>query len=67
MPILPDYFATHQWLRELKRCGQRPIEALHFHLHSDEPAGVGNFSRPHIETTVGRAIGILMRLLDTQG
>jgi hypothetical protein len=67
MPILPDYFAMHQWLCELKRRGQRTIVAVDFRLDSDEPAWVENFSRPHTETTVSRAIGILMRFVDTQG
>lgn len=67
MPILPDDFATHQWLREVKRCGQRTVVAVDFRLPSDEPAWVGHYGRPHAETTVGRAIGMLMRLADRRG
>ena len=67
MPILPDYFATHQWLRELKRRGRRTLVAVDFRLRSDEPAWLGHYGRPHDETTVGRAIGMLMRLADVRG
>lgn len=67
MPILPDYFATHQWLRELKRRGERTLVAVDFRLRSEEPAWVGHYGRPHAETTVGRAIGMLMRLPDPRG
>jgi hypothetical protein len=67
MPILPDYFATHQWLRELKRWGQRTLVAVDFRLLSDEPAWFGPYGRPHAETTVGRAIGMLMGAGDVRG
>jgi hypothetical protein len=67
MPILPDYFATHQWLRELKRRGQRTMVAVDFRLRSDEPAWFGRYGRRHTETTVGRAIGMLMETGDARG
>jgi hypothetical protein len=47
MPRLPDYFASHQWLRELKRRGQRTIVAVDFRLPSDEPVWVGRFHEQH--------------------
>ncbi len=65
--ILPDYFATHQWLRELKRRGQRTMVAVDFRLRSDERAWMGQANRRHFETTVGRAIGRLMEMPDTLG
>ena len=37
MPWLPDYFTTHQWLRELKRRGDRTILAVDFRLSDEEP------------------------------
>lgn len=67
MPILADYFATHQWLRELKRRGQRTLVAVDFRLRSDEAAWLGHYGRPHDEMTVGRAIGMLIRLADVRG
>ena len=68
MPILPDYFATHQWLRELKRRpGRRTMAAVDFRLRSDEPAWFGHYGDRHREMTVGRAIGILLRTKDRRG
>lgn len=67
MPVIPDYFATHHWLRELKRRGQRTLVAVDFRIRSDEPAWVGHYARPHDEMTVGRAIGLIMRLADVRG
>ena len=60
MPLLPDHFASHQWLRELKRRGQRTLVAVDFRLRSDEPVWFGHYCRLHVETTVGGAIEMLM-------
>ena len=43
MPILPDHFVSHQWLRELKRRGQRTLVAVDFRLPSDEPVWFGHY------------------------
>ncbi len=67
MPSLPDRFATHQWLRELKRRGQRTIVAVDFRLPSDEPVWVGRYQEGHQEMPLGRAIGVLRREVDSRG
>lgn len=67
MPLLLDYFLSHQWLRESKRRGQRTIVAVDFRLPSGETAWIGHYNRPHDETSVGRAIGMLMALEDARG
>ena len=30
LPVGPDYYVSHQWLRELKRRGQRTIVGVYF-------------------------------------
>jgi hypothetical protein len=67
MAIMPNYFATHQWLRELKRRGDRTMVAVDFRLRSAERAWFGHYGRPHSETTVGRAIRMLMETDDSRG
>ena len=67
MPILPNYLATHQWLRELKGRGQRTIVAIDFRLRSEEMVWSGQYGRPHEEMSLGRAIGILMRTQNPMG
>ena len=67
MPILPDNFATHQWLRERKRRGERTMVAVDFRLRSDEPAWLGRHGRRHTEITVGGAVGMLMETADPRG
>lgn len=67
MPILPNYLATHQWLQELKGRGQRTIVAIDFRLRSEEIVWFGHYGRPHEEMSLGRAIGLLMKVSDALG
>jgi len=41
MPVLPDYFASHQWLRELKRRGVRTFIGVYFRIPDEEIVLVG--------------------------
>ena len=41
MPVLPNYFASHQWLRELRRLGSTPLVAIDFVVPDDEPVKAG--------------------------
>lgn len=67
MPSLPDRFATHQWLRELKRRGQRTVVAVDFRLPPGEPVWIGRYHQGHREMPLGRAVGMLMREADALG
>jgi hypothetical protein len=67
MPLLPDYFASHQWLRELRRRGSRTFVAIDFRVPSSECVYVGHYGHQHIETTVGRATRILREQPDPRG
>jgi hypothetical protein len=67
MPVLPNFLVTHQWLRELKRRGQRTMFAIDFRMRSDQPIWFGHYGPSHAEISLGRAIGILMRTPDALG
>ncbi|HEY9759707.1 MAG TPA: hypothetical protein V6C97_31395 [Oculatellaceae cyanobacterium] len=69
MPILPNYYASHQWLRELRR-GLRSnptLIAIDFRLPSNELVLVGHFSEPHLEVTIGEASKLIMAVEDPMG
>lgn len=59
MPILPDFFASHQWLRELRRRGQRSFVAIDFVIPDDEVVLVGHYSTPHVELPVADAVDVI--------
>lgn len=66
MPVLPNYYASHQWLRELKR-RQPTIVAIDFRLPSQETVLVGHFSAPHAEVSISEAAKIILSAEDPLG
>jgi hypothetical protein len=67
MPLLPDYFASHQWLRELRRGGSRTLVAIDFRVNSRELVYVGHYGHKHVATTIGKAVRLLLRQADPRG
>ncbi|MBF6221771.1 hypothetical protein IU479_27115 [Nocardia abscessus] len=49
MPVMPSYVLSHQWLRELRRGGQRLILAVDFRIPDDEPVLVGHYGATQTE------------------
>lgn len=67
MPVVPNYFASHQWLRELKRGGQRTICGIYFRLPDKEPVWVGHYNRPHLQVTADAAIASILDAGNSEG
>lgn len=67
LPVLSNYYVSHQWLRELKRGGQRVIAGVYFSLPDDEPVWIGHFGGPHEGMTAAQAAGRVMRAVDGLG
>lgn len=56
MPVLADFSATYQWLRELRRWRRPRLVAVHFRIPSDERVLVGAFAQPKEFRTAGDAV-----------
>ena len=67
MPVLPSYYITHQWLRELKRRGVRTFVGVYFKIDSSELILAGRYNEPHRHITIGQAIKEIMDLEDPLG
>ena len=68
MPIVPGNFhLTHQWMRELRRDGQRTRVGIYFTLPSDEPVWVGHYNQPHRLMGAGEAVKAILDLTDAEG
>ncbi len=67
MPVLPNFYISHQWLRELKRAGQRRMVGVYIRIHSNEPVWVGRYNQQHKQTSLGKAIQQIMSIADPQG
>jgi hypothetical protein len=67
MPVLRDYSVSYQWLRELRRAGPQRLYGVHFRVPDAQPVYVGHYGGEKRLTTVGEAIGVLMRQADPRG
>jgi hypothetical protein len=67
LPILPSYVISHQWLRELKRGGQRTIAAVDFRIPDPTPVLVGHYAQPARQLTAAQAAGLIAAQPDPRG
>ena len=44
MPVLQNFYVSHQWLRELKRCGTKTFVAVYIKVLFDEMMYTGNIT-----------------------
>ncbi len=59
-PVLPDYYVSHQWLRELKRGGVRTIAAVQFRIADETRVFLGRFNEDHVEVTAAESVRAFM-------
>jgi hypothetical protein len=67
MPVLQNFYVTHQWLRELKSTGTKTIVGVYFRLNSSELVYAGNYGQRHRHIPLGEAIKEIMALEDPVG
>src|SRR5262245_18854196 len=67
MPVLPNFYLSHQWLRELKRQGQRTLCGVYFRLPDAEPVWIGHYNKPHVSMTAAEAIALLLKANTAEG
>ena len=60
MPVLKNYMVSHQWLRELKRGGDRTLSAVHFRIPDGETVLMGHYSKEQVEVTAAQAAHAIM-------
>jgi hypothetical protein len=67
MPVTDDFYISHQWLRELKRGGQKTIVGVYFRIPDSQRVLVGHYARAHAEMTASEAAGMLFNLPRAEG
>ncbi|MBS1613011.1 MAG: hypothetical protein JST49_09340 [Bacteroidetes bacterium] len=60
MPVLPDFYVSHQWLRELKRRGAKTYVGVYFKADSKMMVYAGYYNKEHRHITLGEAIKEIM-------
>jgi hypothetical protein len=67
MPVLPDFYVSHQWLRELKASGARTIVGVYFRIPDEEQVWVGHYNDNHQRMPASEAIGLVMHADQREG
>jgi hypothetical protein len=67
MPVTPNFYISHQWIRELKRSGQRTLVGVYFRVEDDEEVLVGHYGRSHARATAAEAARIIRDAGDARG
>jgi hypothetical protein len=60
-PVTPNYYASHQWVRELKRRSAGPIIAIYLRIPDEEQVSVGRYKDEHFQMTAAQAIAMVMQ------
>lgn len=64
---MPNFYASHQWLRELKRKGARTIAGVYFRIPDEESVWLGHYRHVHERMTASQAGGFLAELSSFEG
>ncbi len=67
MPVTPNFYISHQWLRELKRAGQSSICGVYFRVKDDEALFVGHYNSRPIQMTAAQAAGLIHDQNNSEG
>ena len=67
MPVTDDFFISHQWLRELKRNGQRTIVGVYFRVPDAQLVLTGHYNQAHLQMTAAEAAGLIFNLQNAEG
>lgn len=67
MPVLPNFYVSHQWLRELKRSGAKTFVGVYFKAPSSEMVYAGKYNQRHRHIPLGEAIKEIMESEDPLG
>ena len=62
LPVTPHFYISHQWLRELKRQGQRTIMGVYIRLPDDEVVWIAHYNAQHRSMTAAEAAGVVRKM-----
>jgi hypothetical protein len=67
MPVTDNFYVSHQWLRELKRGGQRVIVGVYFRIPDEEQVLIGHYSANHELISASEAVGLVFHMPAAEG
>ncbi len=67
MPVLQNFYVSHQWLRELKSSGAKTLVGIYFRVDSSQLVYAGRYGKNHKRISLGDAIKEIMTIDDPLG
>jgi len=67
VPVTRNFYASHQWLRELKRRNQGPIAGIYFRVPDEQPVWLGHYGQVHRLVSAAEAIAQFIEADDPSG
>jgi hypothetical protein len=67
VPVTRNFYASHQWLRELKRSNSGPIAGVYFRIPDDLQVWVGHYGQVHHWMSANEAVAEFESAEDPQG
>ena len=67
MPVLTNFYLSHQWLRELKRSGVKTFVGVYFKMDSKTKVYAGRYNQDHRHIELGEAIKEIQTIEDPLG
>ncbi|MDR2869643.1 MAG: hypothetical protein LBV04_04250 [Deferribacteraceae bacterium] len=67
MPVIQDFYATHQWAREMMRWGKKSLMAAYFRIPDQECVYFGHYNDTHSKNTADIATKAFYDLEDRMG
>lgn len=67
VPVARNFYASHQWLRELKRANRGPIAGVYFRVPDEEQVWLGHYGKAHQLVTAAGAVAHFMDADDSAG
>ncbi|MDO3680343.1 HEAT repeat domain-containing protein [Paenibacillus ehimensis] len=67
MPVIHDFYASHQWLRELRRFNKKNMTAVYFKLGDEETVFFGDYHQKHRQGSAGQAVKAFLDREDRLG
>ena len=67
VPVTRNFFASHHWLRELKRSHSGSIAGIYFRIPDSEQVWLGHYGQRHRPVFASEAVGIFAGAEDSLG
>lgn len=67
VPVVRDFYVSHQWLRELKRRNAGPIAGVYFRIPDTDQVWMGHYNQNHRVMTAAECVAEFDTAEDAQG